>query len=530
MADPFGAVVNTITLAQLVHTAVVAFHGAQADEQTLVAQIRLSAVTLDGFVKTLHEAIEADLTREEKTTVADACDILRPEIEKIRDLCVKIGSRESKWIGFGLRVAWVAYRKRQLESLAAQLRHWSSLFNELKGSLPQPRNRMPPYDSSSSGGPPPPSEQVQSLSASFNALAATAATADSQNMRQSTSDVQIRDKLGKLRSATFHGTEILVEYKSYDSGEGAERIAYMEDQIGRLCNFLAYSDPISTGILPSAGWISEPEMYRFGLLFRIPRGYRLLQQDSVHTTSQGGFSTLRSIIARGTPLAADPTRISYAPQHALDERVSTASMIAIALFFVHSYKWVHHDLRTSNVLMLDEKNGQEPGTAARRPSLGRPFLVGFDGARSQDGIYSIGGHDDAASLAEKFADSIFQHPDRQEAGDTTQLRYQMHHDVYSLGVILLEVGLWLPLEKEKSLRTLRNQEFEDPTEKPLRVREALVKLAKEKLAVTVGQRYQSIVVRCLNISVSGSYDLSRFLYEVVWPLWDMKSCLQTFET
>jgi hypothetical protein len=48
------------------------------------------------------------------------------------------------------------------------------------------------------------------------------------------------------------------------------------------------------------------------------------------------------------------------------------------------------------------------------PYLGRPFLVGFEGTRAKDGIYSIDGDGKVAALEEKkFASKLFQHPERQ---------------------------------------------------------------------------------------------------------------------
>lgn len=144
---------------------------------------------------------------------------------------------------------------------------------------------------------------------------------------------------------------------------------------------------------------------------------------------QDGPVTLRSIIAQGTPAASDPTKITYMLKHALDARVSAASMIAVALFFLHSSGWVHENLRTSNILMLAEKQRtQQSLNSSTTPYLGRSFLIGFDGTRSKDGIYSIGGYETSASEAEKFASDLFQHPDRQGGPGNDQPRYQMNHD------------------------------------------------------------------------------------------------------
>jgi len=517
--DPVSAIVNAITLAQLLYTGISNFVAADSDEEILVAQMRLSAVTLGGFVKMFRQAVGANLGADEQTTIIAACDVLQPEIEKIQDIFAKIPTEDSKWKRLGLKVAWVSYRKWQLEAVAARLKHWSGLFNELKGSLS--KSIRDSLDQGTSGRSA--SEPMTSLRTSFISLADDAARMDIRQLRRDLPEVHLQSTLGRLRSAEYLGAGVLIEYKSYDSGADEDRMTYIEGQIGRLCNFLSLADPVATGILASAGYIADPQMYRFGLLFKIPRGYELSRQAG----HQDGPVTLRSIIAQGRPAASDPTKITYTPRHALDARVSAASMIAVALFFLHSYGWVHENLRTSNILMLAEKERPQPGpNSSTTLYLGRPFLIGFDGTRSKDGIYSIGGYETAASEAEKFASDIFQHPDRQGGPGNDRPRYQMNHDLYSLGVVLLEIGLWLPLQNDKSMRKLREQKFQNMEERHTMVREVLMDLARDKLAVVLGQRYQDIVVKCLGFKGADAYDLSRFLYEIVWPLWDMKSCLQ----
>lgn len=93
----------------------------------------------------------------------------------------------------------------------------------------------------------------------------------------------------------------------------------------------------------------------------------------------------------------------------------------------------------------------------------------------------------------------------------------MNHDRCSLGVVLLEIGLWLPLHKDKSVHELHEQGFQNMEERYTRIREALMDLARNKLA---------IAVKCLRAKSADAYDLSRPLHEVVWPLWDMKSSLE----
>lgn len=46
---------------------------------------------------------------------------------------------------------------------------------------------------------------------------------------------------------------------------------------------------------------------------------------------------------------------------------------------------------------------------------------------------------------DKWQDNLYRHPERQ--GKNPEESYTMHHDVYSLGVCLLEIGLWTSFVK-----------------------------------------------------------------------------------
>lgn len=43
-----------------------------------------------------RQAVRANLGADEQTTIIAACDVLQPEIEKIRDMFAKIPTKDSK--------------------------------------------------------------------------------------------------------------------------------------------------------------------------------------------------------------------------------------------------------------------------------------------------------------------------------------------------------------------------------------------------------------------------------------------------
>lgn len=82
--------------------------------------------------------------------------------------------------------------------------------------------------------------------------------------------------------------------------------------------------------------------------------------------------------------------------------------------------------------------------------------------------------------------------------------YIMHHDIYSLGVCLLEIGLresfvsYEVHEKTPLPSTSYGLTFDDAElTKPAMIKDYSVALAKRELPRTMGERYEEIVVNCL---------------------------------
>ncbi|KAJ3539488.1 hypothetical protein NM208_g5208 [Fusarium decemcellulare] len=86
----------------------------------------------------------------------------------------------------------------------------------------------------------------------------------------------------------------------------------------------------------------------------------------------------------------------------------------VAVFYVHFYEFIHKNIRPETILILGNKTR-------------------FDVVRNVDGKTSRSGDDD-------WEKDIYRHPNRQ--GRSPQVDYEMRHDIYSLGVCLLEIGLW----------------------------------------------------------------------------------------
>ncbi|KAJ5708650.1 hypothetical protein N7488_008451 [Penicillium malachiteum] len=166
--------------------------------------------------------------------------------------------------------------------------------------------------------------------------------------------------------------------------------------------------------------------------------------------------------------------------HSLSDRIRLAKQLATAVSFIHILDFVHKNIRPETILIF-ERDGQ---------SLGPLYLLGFRAFRLADNKTLRLGN----SL---WSENIYQHPDRQGIDPVTD--YIMQHDIYSLGVCLLEIGLWGSLVSSKGHAGafLTDSGLSDMVEGSS-LKDHFMRLAKEHLPSRMGERYAAVVVNCLS--------------------------------
>lgn len=125
----------------------------------------------------------------------------------------------------------------------------------------------------------------------------------------------------------------------------------------------------------------------------------------------------------------------------LDERVKVAVVISKALMFLHLAGWLHKGIRSDNILFFENEDGVF--------SCGQPYLAGFEYCRES------GENHETEGVTDDLEWNLYRHPDVQglpeEALNTpapapqspqkARPRFSARHDIYSFGIILLELGL-----------------------------------------------------------------------------------------
>ena len=269
----------------------------------------------------------------------------------------------------------------------------------------------------------------------------------------------------------------LIEYRQYDPSDSAS-LRRVRDITLSLC-----SADIAMGILQCRGFYPQPTFLRCELVFPLPQGME-------------NPRTLRDLLT--SPENAQGVR------HSLTCRIQLAIRLATAVLYVHAAKLVHKNIRPENILLL-ETQGDNPMLKFPH-ALGTSFLIGFDIIRKEDQASGRIGDED-------FQKNIYRHPERQ--GMHPESDFSMLHDIYSLGVVLLEIALWrsfvLPKVDNNGMNFIPNPhacKFVDRTtgklKRPREIQRVFVKKAEEYIPIVLGEKFRDIVLMCLN-SVDGAF-------------------------
>jgi hypothetical protein len=181
-----------------------------------------------------------------------------------------------------------------------------------------------------------------------------------------------------------------------------------------LARKLQHTDPHAFGLLSCKGLavpstIPEREQHgteplvHFTMILRVP-------------PSSGNPQSLRDLLLN-TPW---PLSLSF--------RFSIAQELAKAVSYVHTFGFVHKTIRPESILTFEKTDSNDGCRSV--------FLVGFENFRKEHGW--------TQRLGDNTLDrNLYRHPSRQ--GLSPREDYVMQHDIYSLGVCLLEIGLWKSL-------------------------------------------------------------------------------------
>ncbi|KAI0873146.1 hypothetical protein GGS24DRAFT_464971 [Hypoxylon argillaceum] len=261
---------------------------------------------------------------------------------------------------------------------------------------------------------------------------------------------------------------LIVELISCPPGTASQ----VKTDVENLAKKLQNVDPNTFGLLCCKGILKNhdpgnKQLSAIEFVYRTPRDSRRPE-------------TLRHHLLRPIPVS-------------LSTVIRIAKQLVRSIHYVHTCGFVHKNVRPENILIFP---------SVEDTSLGQSFLIGFTDFRNANFQTNLYG--DSA-----WHRNLYRHPQRQ--GAFVLERYIMQHDIYSLGVCLLEIGLWrsfvwYPAEDDNATPvpgwalgfSCSDSDFEAvQATGQQQIKDQLVALARRDLPPRAGDTYTDIVVACL---------------------------------
>ena len=507
-AEVFGTIVGAVSLAVFIcgfcHRL-----KSHAGNDRLIVQIRHDAAILSSFAEIFDKVVSRkDFEDQERLLLQDVCVALTPLLERLASWIEKRQrnrgegvSVAAKWVD---KVTTILWKNADTRKLAAELMAWTERYHIRLSLLPaELREKLLKDVPEEKAGEKTDGKYhiaVRDLRVSFQAMGL--ARRSEQDRSVALSNALLLTDATQSRVIGLYGKQrVIVECKTYPETLKEKSLDQLSTAVGRLAGILRHADTHLCRIPKCLGYVHQADQKRYALVYEVP-----LMGD----VGQKPQTLLDLIKARKSK-----SQELLPVQHPLNQRFELARKITCAILYVHAMGWVHKSIRTNNIIMLETRDDLGRGTTAPSQfpkSLGNPYLCGFDTAR----------HDKAASdqTGDGFREfNIYRHPARQ--GLHPEERYSMNHDVYGLGVVLLELGIWTPLLDTSGLRVFKGTS----TFTRHLVKDLLLKLAKEVLPVIMGQKYSDLVLFCLEIDGENPVTVSTAVDEVLSKLEEMSSGL-----
>jgi hypothetical protein len=273
----------------------------------------------------------------------------------------------------------------------------------------------------------------------------------------SVSDKDSRRSMGVYNNPSTSTPEnVVIEWVDYDKDDVDGRVNHIRriDDLARMVHSASDRHP-DLHTIDCLGYTDDSGFSRYGLVYQSP---------------ETSFSTLYSLISDlRTPDLAD--------------RFKLAHTLAVAVWSFHSLDWLHKSVCSTNILFFPSSlsaSATKPTTmSALVPDISKPFLLGFDSSRpDQVTEFSVASQNSST-------EDLHRHPDSLDG--LSRKPYCKSYDIYSLGLVLLEIGIWKVL-----------QGYYKPHYSITKFRDRVVlQVLVPSLGSKTGGMYRQVVEKCL---------------------------------
>lgn len=263
---------------------------------------------------------------------------------------------------------------------------------------------------------------------------------------------------GYMNPSNSANENVLIEWIEYEKDDPDTRFNHMRriDDLARMIHSASDRHP-DLHTLDCLGYTDDSATSRFGLIYKAP---------------EASSSTLNAVISSNDLRTPD-----------LGDRFKLAHTLAISLWSFHSLDWLHKSLCSSNICFFPSSfltsATKATAVAASVPDISSPYINGFDASRPDDQT--------ELSVASRNPAIMDLHRHPSSLNGMSRKQYCKCYDIYSLGLVLLEIGLW------KTIQTYYRphysaEKFRDKVVIPILV---------PGLSSKTGRLFREVVERCL---------------------------------
>lgn len=506
-----GALSATLDLIDKTISIVRAYACYDEDTQRLLTRLLVNKTSIERYLKAL-ELLQNDggsvLTEEEVvvlTAFADDLELIQGKLSMKLERFKMVNANGHD------KMKWAMWRKASFERDQALLYDWAQriglIYASIEANLTTQQRRLHATDLSA--------DRMSRLVLGYEDIR-DRSQADAQSLYIDFSRLQVlgtpsRRMPARLqeRESSVSVTSVLVEHmaKGYSQNLNQDEV----EQIGKatlaLAKVLRYSEPRVTGLPRCHGYFNDQKSYRYGLVYELPSNTMWSNDPK---TNLDRVLSLRELL-------------NINPRFPLDQRLRFCCDIAKAVLYVHLVGWVHKSIRPDNIIFLQPK---EPAVIPQFPyALTDPVLAGFEYARAT----AEGALSDRKSDAD-WRHNIYRHPKRQ--GIERNEQYNMTHDVYSLGAVLLEIGMWgtkgfVPFQHADQEARFASASGEERKAKLFAIADGMPDSRGNRypLTIAMGSRFDQLVQYCLNIDEQGRLPTVAFIQRIWMELDEMRAAV-----
>lgn len=274
---------------------------------------------------------------------------------------------------------------------------------------------------------------------------------------------------------------VIVEWKHYSQKVTPALLTQLKRRVSLLALQLRQSSRTPDfSILDCRGYFENSDRRRIGIIFEYP---------SKNVTPISLLDRLVQDRSERKPRGLGP-------------RFTAAKTLTMSFYRLHSVGWLHKSFCSDNVLLFEAPDQAATG-------LPNPYICGFDFSRPDspseltENVPTV-----LLNQAAEREHRLYKHPDLdfrlppepdkvgnldpgewkplQPKDPSQRFRFRKAYDIYSLGIVLLEIGLWTPVRE----LCHRNESIED-------FRQRLHYKIVPELIYRMGDKYFSIVNKCL---------------------------------